>query len=69
MNISLNGVEVAIDADSKVTDAVAATGHSVARPFGLAVAVNGEVVPRSAWQTTPLEEADKVEVLVASQGG
>lgn len=69
MNISLNGVIVAIDADAKVTDAVAATGHSATRPFGLAVAVNGEVVPRSAWQTTPLEEADKVEVLVASQGG
>ena len=69
MNISLNGVMVAIDAGAKVTDAVAVTGHSVARPFGLAVAVNGEVVPRSAWQTTSLEEADKVEVLVASQGG
>jgi sulfur carrier protein len=69
MKISLNGVMVAIDADANVTDAVAATGHSVTRPFGLAVALNGEVVPRSAWQTTPLEEADKVEVLVASQGG
>ena len=69
MNISLNGILVAIHADAKVTDAVAAAGHSVSRPFGVAVAVNGEVVPRSAWQTTSLEDADKVEVLVASQGG
>ena len=69
MKISLNGVGVDMDADAKVTDAVTAAGHSVTRPFGVAVAVNGEVVPRSSWQTTRLEEADKVEVLVASQGG
>ena len=69
MKISLNGVMVEIDGGAKVTDAVTVAGHSVTRPFGVAVAVNGEVVPRRAWQTTPLEEADKVEVLVASQGG
>lgn len=68
MNISLNGVRIEIVAGAVVADAVAAAGHG-GGPFGVAVAVNGEVVPRSEWRETSLEEADKVEVLVASQGG
>ncbi|GAA0515328.1 thiamine biosynthesis protein ThiS [Paractinoplanes deccanensis] len=36
---------------------------------GVAVAVNGEVVPRSAWAAVPLAEGDAVEVLTAAQGG
>ena len=36
---------------------------------GVAVAVNGEVVPRSTWPVAPLHDGDRVEVLTASQGG
>jgi sulfur carrier protein len=36
---------------------------------GLAVAVNGEVVPRSAWDGHSLRDGDRVEVLTAAQGG
>jgi sulfur carrier protein len=36
---------------------------------GIAVAVNGEVVPRTAWAGTPLRDGDRVEVLSATQGG
>lgn len=36
---------------------------------GIAVAVNGEVVPRSSWAKTELAEDDEVEVLTAAQGG
>jgi sulfur carrier protein len=36
---------------------------------GVAVAVNDEVVTRSAWETTALGERDRVEVLTAVQGG
>jgi sulfur carrier protein len=38
-------------------------------PSGVAVAVNGEVVPRAAWASTPVGSGDRVEVLTASQGG
>lgn len=38
-------------------------------PRGIAVALNGEVVPRSEWGTTTLLEHDRVEVLGATQGG
>jgi phage head maturation protease len=33
------------------------------------VALDGEVVPRGEWGTTPLRERQKVEVLAAIQGG
>ncbi len=36
---------------------------------GVAVAVNGEVVRRSAWDSTVLADGDQVEVLTAVQGG
>ena len=36
---------------------------------GVAVAVNGEVVPRSAWAAAGLCDGDRVEVLTAAQGG
>ena len=36
---------------------------------GVAVAVNGEVVPRSTWASKRLGEGDSVEVLTAAQGG
>ncbi|MST34419.1 sulfur carrier protein ThiS [Acidimicrobiaceae bacterium USS-CC1] len=36
---------------------------------GVAVAVNSEIVPRSAWTVTHLTAGDVVEVLHAVQGG
>jgi sulfur carrier protein len=36
---------------------------------GVAVALNGEVVPRAAWPTTTLGGGERVEVLRAVQGG
>jgi sulfur carrier protein len=36
---------------------------------GLAVARNGEIVPRRAWETTPLAPDDRIEIVGAVQGG
>jgi sulfur carrier protein len=36
---------------------------------GLAVARNGEVVPRSSWETTTLAPDDRIEIVGAVQGG
>ena len=36
---------------------------------GVAVAVNGEVVPRSSWHETELSDGDEVEIVHAVQGG
>jgi sulfur carrier protein len=39
------------------------------RARGVAVAVNGEVVPRSAWEDRRVADGDRVEALTAMQGG
>ena len=36
---------------------------------GIAVALNGTVVPRAAWSGTPLQGGDVVEIVRARQGG
>jgi sulfur carrier protein len=36
---------------------------------GVAVAVDAEVVPRGAWETTTIDDGARIEVLRAIQGG
>jgi sulfur carrier protein len=36
---------------------------------GVAVAINGAVVPRSAWPHTALQAGDTIEIVQAKQGG
>jgi sulfur carrier protein len=36
---------------------------------GIAVALNGAVVPRAAWPQTPLRPGDQIEIVRARQGG
>jgi sulfur carrier protein len=36
---------------------------------GIAVALNGAVVPRAAWPATRLKPGDSVEIVRARQGG
>jgi sulfur carrier protein len=68
MNVELNGNPAELEEGATVVDAVDATG---ADPDyrGVAVALDGEVVPRSEWELTRLEDGQRVEVLHAAQGG
>jgi thiamine biosynthesis protein ThiS len=36
---------------------------------GIAIARNGEVVPRSAWETTTVAPDDRIDIVGAVQGG
>jgi sulfur carrier protein len=67
MNLSVNGAPTALPSPATVAGLVATMTEP--RERGIAVAVNGEVVPRSAWDSTGLEPGDRVEVLTAAQGG
>lgn len=65
--IHVNGAERALDIDS-VAALVAALGIAPdAR--GVAVALNGAVVPRPHWPAAALAAGDRVEVIRAMQGG
>ena len=68
MKIVLNGEPRELRARATVADAVDASGAPESRD-GVAVAVGGEVVPRSSWADHTLAEGDQVEVLQAVQGG
>ena len=68
MRIELNGQQREVAVDVTVSDLVALAGADPdAR--GLAVAVEGEVVPRSEWDATRPSEGERVEVVAAIQGG
>ena len=66
MRLSVNGSPVDLGDGLTVADLVAQRAEDHRR---VAVAVNLDVVPRSAWSTTALSEGDVVEVLVAVAGG
>jgi sulfur carrier protein len=65
MRVIVNGVSRDIDVVSveELVEQVTAARR------GVAVAVNGEVVPRSSWPASRLRDGDRVEVLTAAQGG
>ncbi|MFI5935702.1 sulfur carrier protein ThiS [Actinoplanes sp. NPDC051494] len=66
MRVNVNGSDRTVEAASTIEGLVASV--TPARR-GVAVAVNGEVVPRSTWPAAELREGDRVEVLTAAQGG
>ena len=68
MIVSVNGEDRDLPDGAGVDAAVRAAGAPESRR-GVAVAVDGEVVPRGAWDFTPLREGQSVEVLQAVQGG
>lgn len=68
MRILLNGEPCELEPPATVASAVAAAG-SPAPAEGIAVAVEGEVVPRGRWDEHRLDEGQRVEVVRAVQGG
>ncbi len=66
MQVTVNGVPS--DVEEGATLAVLVSARTDARRH-VAVALNGEVVPRSAWEATRLAAGDSVEVLVPVAGG
>jgi sulfur carrier protein len=66
MMVWINGERRELNAGVAVLDALGA--WDLPRT-GVAVAVDGEVVPKAQWATTPLRDGARVEVLTAVQGG
>jgi len=66
--VRLNGEERELGDGATVASAVALLGVEP-QARGVAVAVDREVVPRGAWEATPLAPGAQVEVLTAIQGG
>jgi sulfur carrier protein len=66
VDVWINGERRALVEGATVPDALGALGLPRA---GVAVAVDGEVVPKARWAGTALHDGARVEVLTAVQGG
>jgi sulfur carrier protein len=67
LEIRVNGQDTSVAA-ATIAELLAAQVVDVGRR-GVAVALNGSVVPRSAWGETALRPGDSVEIVRAMQGG
>ncbi|WP_220150637.1 sulfur carrier protein ThiS [Gaiella occulta] len=68
IEIVLNGSPFQLSAGQSVTDLVRVLGLP-GDGRGVAVALDGEVLARSAWSSVRLEPGRRVEIVVATQGG
>lgn len=66
MQVTVNGFPADVDEEVTLTDLVSARTDERRR---VAVALNGDVVPRSAWNATRLVTGDSIEVLAPVAGG
>jgi len=66
VNLTVNGEQRQVDAGTTLRVLVV---DVAGRVEGTAAAVNGELVPRSAWARTVLDSEDRVELLTARPGG
>ncbi len=66
MQLTVNGEPAELADDATVADLVEARADGHDR---VAVARNGDVVPRSSWTATRLAPGDAVEVLAPTAGG
>jgi len=66
--VLMNGEERVLPEGATVADVVRAAGAGEGGR-GVAVALEGEVVPRGQWEATTLADGCQVEVLQAVQGG
>ena len=66
VQVKLNGEARELPDDAALAEAIAVVTDLAS---GVAAALNGDVVPRGSWATTPLRDGDQVEVVTAVQGG
>lgn len=66
MQVTVNGRNTDVGSVRTVAALLSARGETARR---VAVALNGEVVPRSRWETTALSSGDTIEVLAPTAGG
>ncbi len=66
ISVLLNGEEMTVETHCKLASALEHWGY---REAEVAVAINGEFVPRSTYASRPLATFDSVDVLAPVQGG
>jgi sulfur carrier protein len=68
MSVTVNGEDRELPSGATVASLVESM-PGAPQGRGVAVAVEGEVVPRAQWPSTELRDGANIEVVVAVQGG
>jgi sulfur carrier protein len=68
VRVELNGEPIELGEEATVAHVVASAGVD-GEARGVAVALDGEVVPRGDWPRVALREGQSVEIVSAIQGG
>lgn len=68
MKVTVNGAPAEVPSGASVAVVLVALGHDPSGR-GLAVALDGELVPRRTWDEAPVAPGARLEVLAAAQGG
>jgi len=68
MRLKVNGKSCEYSQEEKC-DVAALLQSQNAPERGVAVALNGRVVPRASWNETALQDGDEIEIIRAVQGG
>lgn len=67
MTISVNNQALEIEAQTMLSHVVfQQVGEN---PKGIAVAINGQVIPKTSWEETAVSEHDDILIIKATQGG
>jgi sulfur carrier protein len=67
MTISLNNQIVEVEMHTMLSNLV--SQQLGEKQNGVAVAVNGQVVPRTSWSEVTVNENDEILIIKATQGG
>jgi sulfur carrier protein len=67
MEVTLNNQKITI-ADNELLEIILESNHLVSKK-GIAVAVNGSVIPRTMWEKHQLNANDIIMVITATAGG
>jgi sulfur carrier protein len=68
MSVTINGDRRELPEGATIASVIDSL-HNAPEGRGVAVAVEGEVVPRTRWTSTELRDGANVEIVVAVQGG
>ena len=68
MTVTVNGEKVEVPPETTVSELLLKLEINPSRK-GLAVAVDGEIVPREKWGETRVSEGNEIDVVHAVRGG
>lgn len=67
MKILLNNQEQIVDSNSSIYSVL--LSEKIVDKGGIAVALNNEVIPKQKWESTKLNDNDKLVIITATAGG